>query len=510
MKAASVTILATVLCVGIAAIATSAYSQHIAPTLRQLIQTHAPFQLPLTNPDELASAVVLMDQQRRFIASLYPPEEARVVFSSLYPMRFLAALSHSEIARHTFSERPSLYTFGLYVIALERTMAAHEFDSLSLAHTIATQASDARFGFLVGTVTTESMSAGLRAVAIQTHAQRRSWHSLIWCTLTQSADCPSAAREPRTLSASVSRPHTSAYDDVLLLAQPDDFSLPQVTINTACYPQEHVTLTNWVRTFADGTRYRKSSPSGDLYAIDYRRMWQPPTQKKGGTPDVSHGFNEWLQAQGVTFLFQPLGNFYRCAQVGDDVARIGSLLGMHFLAQKPPATLSVSHATDVQEFASKSILDEMTAEKFAKSMSVLSTNETAPTEVRAWAQEVSNAHMFGTWRTDEILRAAVIDNSFLALAIQKGERIPLSALLLARTFPSVVFMTSNPSISPSPVDFRATMEAHDLANFRLTTLDALMKSGLPRSATLEALQYGSSIVNPAIETVTDSLLQKNN
>jgi hypothetical protein len=466
------------------------------------------FALEGTDPTELEESVGYLEKQRDMFADSYPPSDAAAIREYLYPISFLRLLPELERERQELLAGPTTARALTYSAALVDTIDAYESDARTLAHALQNLDLDTyRFVYVGGSTKTSIMASSLFDIVQEAEAQKQKALARTACLTSFSAGCPSldALVSVRVNAVKVHEslppPTEETYaigsiarelaqnERGFLRASPALVSLP-----SACQPYDPAYFLVWWKVpVGDSLSAFRSELANDIYIHDLAEESDvdPETAQESRLRGVSLLYNEALVKAGGRFHFQSSGNSYMCPDAGLDdsnLVRVTSLLAA--LRQAPLFRDIPENGADTALLSSEEArLLSLSAVSIADTdgfvRDILQRLDMHPSELASLdAEHAARLERFiakyiqGSDHSDELLRSVGFDNAIVGAFARLGDRMPLSALLVTRTAPSILFFTGNPTFIPSSrVNFFDTSGSYRGPYLQLSTYRSLLDRG---------------------------------
>ena len=469
------------------AVATYAYGWDVAEFAR-MARTNPVMALQGVELSSYENSLAERYRSTEEIAIHYPEDVREVIMRALVPP-YLIALADTERHRRLLISEPTHMRALLYALSLERTLRLRIEDAEFVASAIDEHVALRDMAFFDGSTDGATYTAALRDIAAQSGAARSRARAHVLC-LMRLLVCPDRfAIEPvAPFSRSITPGDVAALSIVTdLHSVLTDYSHTEsrlLLMRSECAFTEETPTAVWYRTHEG--RIRSQIPLPDILIIDYTdapRTMATSSENAHRERGVSPSVHTWFREQGVQYLYQPLGNHYFCTASGYDAATVSRMLGV----ADALVTQDTSRWGDTggpEPF----VLDESDVAQTVQDLSASDTDE---------ARDIVTLWRAGTYRFDETIRALTEHDAYVRFALQHGDSIPLGTLLMMRSYPSVLFMPFNATISETPSRFRKDDSRFGMRQFGLRTYAELSRTADER-VLLEGLKKGFRAVDDLI------------
>lgn len=451
-----------------------------------------------TDPEKLPVAVAALKNSLQSFSSDYDAKSQQLLADSFYPIAFLETLSALEKERRAVLTQPTpqsavVYSAGL-LASLTKYRAALKKSESAFASFGGASANTA-LNFPGGSMSLKTMYDSLVALDANAAAAQAKAEARLAC-LEGSAPCESLATLLPEITASPAAslsailPPTQARIKPLLVASlrasasifGRTFNERGVVIlsRNACLP-DITTLYAYLWETGKGSSVPalRFQPLNDLYFYDLREK----TQSR---------FYTRMHERGINFLSQGISNLYECPDSGLDAMRVVSTYELSrnianhplFSPTTSPDPVLRQIAEEERRIASSPSILESAVVHYVASLSSLIRAKGE----RVLAQETSPETVLEAERRIVLLRAhsALFDEQIGTVIAMNGvvrgmngivgSSTPLFMLFPSRSYPSLLYLAGNESISPTPISFFKEKNAEPLSKFQFVLYSTLRKT----------------------------------
>ena len=462
------------------------------------------FALEGTDPENLRSSVEMLGKQEESIAAIYPDEEGAAIREALYPIAYLSKLPELEARRSELTEADSA-AVAKYASLQREAILVYEQDIRRLIDTMHEYGrSDWTLATIGGGQTTiEETIESLEKIEEYAHALRVQSTGRTKCLRRYAASCEriqdALARRASSI-AEVGEAPSEHYDVVPILTRlhqgaphfADPQSMPKVAMRSACYPESGAMLP-WT-TPIHGKKARRISVADDIYMHDVGSLFASNDEAQirlHGSTTMSRA-----NAAGVRYLYQISGNAYLCPDAGIDFGNVARVIGMRDVLEDgsiftPPVSETMSalekrlisgdpvSLADAREYAYR-------AARFVAENGITRSIEVLGSDQYDSLESAIALYREASFATDEILNATFLENNYVLQNAAEHSVIPLRDVIMARSSPSVLFLSFNSTIAQEP-RFIGRFVPVDIARYHFTTYSTLRNAGMSDADIARAL-----------------------
>lgn len=446
------------------------------------------FAIEGTDPDRLGVSITELAARTHEIAQHYKKEDQTLILDTLYPIDFLESLVQTERLRQSVRISPSLgtdiaYSWALFVSASKRQKDAKLLEN-AIVKTVATSG---RYRFLAGEMTRSSIVSALRTIQNESRLASRKSLVRLRCLLWYTRSCPTilAAQTARQLSLTTTDT-IKAPASILPLAQSaiaqfapsNEKPFPVVKINSSCAPfsADEPLVAGYIKTaYANGAGWHFTI-ADDVLFLDYeaRLATSTPQGPSDPTRDPQYPYNRWMKENNMPYLYLFSGGLYLCADAGKDITAMQGIYSVQDRLIK--ADVKEKDAVAISQAA---VLDQVMVANY------LRTHAHEP-----HVDPIIDLYIQGSENFDTVVRGAMQDNAYVLQLARRGGEFPLDQLFLARSYPSVLFLSSNPTFSSTDPTFYSKVVRSPIEHYRMTTYRKLLDRGYTPLELTELVQKG--------------------
>ncbi len=452
--------------------------------------------LPGTDPKKLAVAVAALDESLLALSSLYDKKTATLLAGSFYPMSFLKTLPSLEEARLTLLEHPAQENANAYAAAIAASLARYRAalaDSASALSSVNNATSTGMlYTFPGGGTTVEAIQAGLASldVAAQEAQARARAHTA--CLIGDGPCEPLSRLLPKAENVSAPAlpsvlPPVPAHIMPLLAASErarseafgETFSEKGIVIlsKSVCIPDfAPLYAYLWETTPKSGPPALRFQPLNDLYFYDLREKTR------------SEFYNR-IRASGIDLFAQGIANFYECPDSGLEAGRVATAYELARITTLQPlfSPLTSSDplfrkvAADERRIAESPFVFETMGTEYTDDLSALIqakgeaelAKETSPETVFEAERRISLARAHSVLFDEQIATAISMNNVVKGISAIMNEPMPPFPLYMSRSYPSLLYLAGNESITSSPISFFEEKSSGPLSKFQIVNYATL-------------------------------------
>ena len=457
------------------------------------------FALEGTDPEKLATAVAQLDGSLHALSALYDDAAGARLAKNFYPLAFLQTLPVLERDRRAVLAHPTPENAAQYRDELRAALSRYRAalaDSASAFDAVNAESASMLFSFPGGTITLDSVHAGLTALNAAAGAAAAKADARAACLggrgpceplgapLPQDADALRVPALPPTL------PLQSARIKALLSASErsrsgslgESFQETGVVVfpASACVPDFSPFYAYvWETAPKSGVPALRFQPLNDLYFYDLRKKTQ------------SEFYNR-IRASGIDLFSQGISNFYECPDSGLEIGRVAaasalaSAVAAHPLfanaTSSDPALLKV--AADERRILDGALISEEEEARYVADVADLVrtrgesalARELSPETVLEAERRIALMQSRSALFDEQIGTAISMNDVVKGIGAIANGPMPLLPLYMSRSYLSLFYLAGNGSVSPTPVSFFAERTAEPLSKFQIVTYTSLQNS----------------------------------
>lgn len=428
------------------------------------------FALPGTNTKELKNAALSLENSSREALMSFNSDERRVLRSALYPMTFLRSLPGTESARRRLIADPTLENARIYHLYLKNTMRAYIEDTKHLQEALM-PLEEQTLAFWDGETTVKfaikELERTIETASVLQQKEEERYTCLVNgntyppCAPPQYPNMENERKSTTAFVTSLDSDTREHYDIVDSNYWPGSTrpsyshfggrsdTVPAVAVfSSTCAPffEPAVYKTWWSESRMSGIPAVWTTFINDLFFHE--------------TKSISSHYFQNISEEGIPYKYQPL-NLYLCANSGFDIGKV--LTTLYFWSELKKEKLfegkedAFPYAASLENAltSSDSVMDARIPEMLTQAILDILSAAAANNDPLFSERDIRRMREFVLiWKTKsaffEHVLGSIDDMNLSTKEVRNIQEMPLHAVLLSRSYASVLFLHANESVHITP------------------------------------------------------------